>query len=90
MKGKKTMTIVQWTLAALALVCGAVLAYLYAVTLIERDQARQLASKLPDTLTMAESPRTAVVYFSRSGNTALAACNDPLKTCTGHNSHRSM
>ena len=67
------MTIVLWTLAALALVCGALLAYLYAVTWIERHQARQLAGKLPYTLTTAGPPRTAVVYFSRSSNTALAA-----------------
>lgn len=48
-------------------------AYLYAVTWIESQQARRLESKAPHTATTENASRTAVVYFSRSGNTALAA-----------------
>ncbi len=70
---KKPMTPVHWLLAILALVLLAALAYLYAVTWIESRQARQLESKPPDAPATVGVSRTAVVYFSRSGNTALAA-----------------
>lgn len=55
------------TLLALAMVV------LLAVTWIERRQAQQLEGKRPYALAAASASRTAVVYFSRSGNTALAA-----------------
>ena len=56
---------------ALAILAGFV--YLYAVTWIERRQAHQLADKQPYAGAADGTSRTAVVYFSRSGNTALAA-----------------
>lgn len=55
-----------------ALLAGAVLVLL-AVTWIESRQARQLEGKTPYAGASASTARTAVVYFSRSGNTALAA-----------------
>lgn len=67
------MTTMHWTVAALALVILSVFTYLYAVTWIESHQARKLEGKQPHTLATMSSSRTAVVYFSRSGNTALAA-----------------
>lgn len=67
------MNAMHWMLAALALVLLAAWAYLYAVTWIERHQARQLEGRAPHVSTTASASRTAVVYFSRSGNTALAA-----------------
>lgn len=67
------MSPVHWMLATLALVLMAAWAYLYAVTWIERQQAQQLQSKQPYTPPGVSASRTAVVYFSRSGNTALAA-----------------
>lgn len=67
------MTALYWTLAALALALLATLAYLLSVTWIESRQARQLEGKQPYASVAASTSRTAVVYFSRSGNTALAA-----------------
>lgn len=67
------MTTLYWTLAALALVLLATFAYLYIVTWIERQQARQVEGKRPHAPATVSASRTAVVYFSRSGNTALAA-----------------
>ena len=67
------MTPMHWILAILMLVLLAALAYLYAVTRIESHQARQLAGKQPYASATVSASRTAVVYFSRSGNTALAA-----------------
>jgi hypothetical protein len=49
------------------------IAYLSAVSWIESRQATRLNSMQPDQLKRASISRTAVVYFSRSGNTALAA-----------------
>lgn len=61
----------------LALLLGALLAVavlvLLAVTWIESRQARQLEGKQSYAPATAGASRTAVVYFSRSGNTALAA-----------------
>lgn len=67
------MTAMHWVLAILALVLLVAFAYLYAVTWIESRQARQLESKQPYAAATVNASRTAVVYFSRSGNTALAA-----------------
>lgn len=67
------MTAIHWIFATLALVLLAALAYLYAVTWIESRQARKLAGKRPYASATVGPSRTAVVYFSRSGNTALAA-----------------
>lgn len=47
--------------------------HLYVVTWIESRQAQQFKSKQPYASTTVSASRTAVVYFSRSGNTALAA-----------------
>ncbi len=63
----------HWIFVILALVLLAALAYLYAVTWIESRQARQLAGKQSYASATVGASRTAVVYFSRSGNTALAA-----------------
>ncbi|MGB3425692.1 MAG: hypothetical protein WBF84_04670 [Castellaniella sp.] len=70
------MTTLHWILATVALALLAAFAYLYAVTWIESRQARKLEGKQPYASASADtasSSRTAVVYFSRSGNTALAA-----------------
>lgn len=67
------MTAVHWVLAILALALLVAFACLYAVTWIESRQARQLESQAPHTPTTERASRKAVVYFSRSGNTALAA-----------------
>lgn len=67
------MTVIQWTFTALTCVVLAALAYLYALTWLESRQAQQLGSQLPYSQTTANPSNTAVVYFSRSGNTALAA-----------------
>lgn len=61
----------------IALLLGALLAVailvLLIVTWIESRQASELAGKQPYAPATTSSSRTAVVYFSRSGNTALAA-----------------
>ncbi|MCW5576160.1 MAG: hypothetical protein KIT13_08700 [Burkholderiales bacterium] len=67
------MSLMHWLLIALALVVVAALGVLLAVTWIESRQARELEGKKPYTPATANASRTAVVYFSRSGNTALAA-----------------
>jgi flavodoxin len=67
------MTPMHWIFAILALALLAAFAYLYAITWIESRQARQLESRQPYTPAMVGASRTAVVYFSRSGNTALAS-----------------
>lgn len=60
---------------AMLLVAPAVVAalVLLSVTWIESRQARKLEGEQPYTPTTVDASRTAVVYFSRSGNTALAA-----------------
>ena len=67
------MTLLHWILAAVVLALLAVYAYLYAVTWIESRQARKLEGQQPYASASESPSRTAVVYFSRSGNTALAA-----------------
>lgn len=61
------------TLIGLTVVLLAILGVLASVTLIENRQAAQLAKIQPHTHSEENASRTAVVYFSRSGNTALAA-----------------
>lgn len=67
------MSVFQWVCAALVLALLAAVGVPLAVTWIESRQARQLADKVPYAPAAAAVSRTAVVYFSRSGNTALAA-----------------
>lgn len=61
------------TLIGLTVVLLAILGVLASVTLIENRQAAQLAKIEPHAHSGENASRTAVVYFSRSGNTALAA-----------------
>lgn len=64
----------HWTFIFLTVVGLAILGFFWGVTAIERQQARQVADIEPYALSDEEGRnRTAVVYFSRSGNTALAA-----------------
>ncbi|WP_370261368.1 flavodoxin family protein [Limnobacter sp.] len=67
------MTAMYWIFAAVAVMLGSVFCYLYAVTWIESRQAENLLGKQPYVAAPINTSRTAVVYFSRSGNTALAA-----------------
>ncbi|KXU80580.1 hypothetical protein LCR_10805 [Aeromonas enteropelogenes] len=62
----------NWVFITLGALAAAVVVVLLAVSFIERRQAYELAGVEADSPQVA-SPRTAVVYFSRSGNTALAA-----------------
>lgn len=68
------MPIPHWLFIALGLALAASLAVLISVTWIEVRQARQLEeSKEARAWVATSASRTAVVCFSRSGNTALAA-----------------
>ncbi|AXB02620.1 hypothetical protein GWC92_11220 [Aeromonas caviae] len=62
----------NWVFITLGVLAAAVVVVLLAVSFIERRQAYALAGLEAESPQVA-SPRTAVVYFSRSGNTALAA-----------------
>ncbi|MGY4040483.1 flavodoxin family protein [Aeromonas hydrophila] len=62
----------NWVFITLGALAAAVVVVLLAVSFIERRQAYELAGLEAESQLVA-SPRTAVVYFSRSGNTALAA-----------------
>ena len=62
----------KWIALLLGVPIAVVILELLAVTWIESLQARQLASRQPE-VNQGDEARTAVVYFSRSGNTALAA-----------------
>lgn len=62
----------NWVFITLGALAAAVVVVLLAVSFIERRQAHELAELGAESPQVA-SPRTAVVYFSRSGNTALAA-----------------
>ena len=62
----------KWIALLLGVPIAVVILELLAVTWIESLQARQLASRQPE-VNPRDEARTAVVYFSRSGNTALAA-----------------
>ena len=70
----KNMTLAHWLLVLVAVVGLVMLSLVVGVTTIEGRQARQVAGMGPyATPTQAARSRVAVVYFSRSGNTALAA-----------------
>lgn len=62
----------NWIFITLGALAAAVVVVLLAVSFIERRQVYELAGLEAESPQVA-SPRTAVVYFSRSGNTALAA-----------------
>lgn len=62
----------KWIALLLGVPIAVVILELLAVTWIESLQARQLASRQPE-VNPRDETRTAVVYVSRSGNTALAA-----------------
>ena len=68
----KHLTLWHGMLLAGAIAALAVLGFFVGVTRIESHQARQLGGMAPYT-SPATPSGTAVVYFSRSGNTALAA-----------------
>lgn len=70
---RRNLSFLHWTFIALGLVVAAA-AVPVAVTWIESRQARHVRDMepYPDTA-QAEHGRTVVVFFSRSGNTALAA-----------------
>lgn len=63
----------KWFALLLGTLLAAAILVLLVVTWIESRQARELAGKLPYAPAITSASRTAVVYFSRSGNTALAA-----------------
>ena len=67
------MTLSQGILMAVAIVALAVLGFFVGVTGIESHQARQVGGMAPYTAPAKVPANAAVVYFSRSGNTALAA-----------------
>ncbi|WP_226876474.1 flavodoxin family protein [Microbulbifer hainanensis] len=69
----KMMSFPHWFALALALVAIAVLGVLFGVTWIENYQARHLKTDSAEIPVVSDSKRAAVIYFSRSGNTALAA-----------------
>ncbi|MGY3966610.1 flavodoxin family protein [Aeromonas enteropelogenes] len=62
----------SWVFITLGALAATVVVVLLAVSFIERRQAHELAGLEAESQQVA-SPSTAVVYFSRSGNTALAA-----------------
>ncbi|MEL3926934.1 hypothetical protein V1669_05945 [Aeromonas enteropelogenes] len=62
----------SWVFITLGALAATVVVVLLAVSFIERRQAHELAGLEAESQQVA-SPRTAVVYFSRSDNTALAA-----------------
>ena len=67
----KHMTALQGVLVLLAVALLAGLAFFVGVSVIERRQAQAVAGMVPHASPSAS--RVAVVYFSRSGNTGLAA-----------------
>lgn len=67
------MSIVHWLLVILTLAVLAAFGVLLSVTWIESRQSGQLDGMQPYKPITSSSSRTVVVYFSRSGNTALAA-----------------
>jgi flavodoxin len=69
-----TLSALKWLSYLLGLVLVLAVFVVVTVTWIERRQARDLQSVAPYVSSVAEQKsRTAVVYFSRSGNPALAA-----------------
>lgn len=68
------LTALKWLSYLLGLLLVLAALVLVAVTWIERRQARELQARVPYPAPAGEQKsRTVVVYFSRSGNTALAA-----------------
>lgn len=63
----------KWLFIGIIVLLASGVLYLMAVAWIESRQARQLEDRLPHEPPAANTSGTAVVYFSRSGNTALAA-----------------
>lgn len=70
---KAGLALFKWIALLFGALLAAAMLVLLVVTWIESCQARELAGKQPYTPDMTGTSRTAVVYFSRSGNTALAA-----------------
>lgn len=69
-----TLWVLKWLSYLLGLLLVLAALVVVTVTWIERRQAGDLQALAPYVSPMAEQKsRTAVVYFSRSGNTALAA-----------------
>ena len=67
------MSFLHWFALALALVVVAIVGVLFSATRIENYQARNLKTVGPGMQAASDSKSTAVVFFSRSGNTGLAA-----------------
>lgn len=68
------MSLIKWGVVLLLLAALAVVAVLFVVTRVEIHQAREAASRFGQLSHQADAgSRIAVVYFSRSGNTAIAA-----------------
>ena len=63
----------KWMVIGLGVLPAAAVLVLLAITWIESRQARQVSGIEPHTPPAAAPSGAAVVYFSRSGNTALAA-----------------
>ncbi|HHK9461686.1 MAG: hypothetical protein DI604_32425 [Delftia acidovorans] len=63
----------KWMVIGLSVLLAAAVLVLLAITWIESCQARQVAGIEPHAPPAAAPSGTVVVYFSRSGNTALAA-----------------
>lgn len=69
-----TLSTLKWLGYVLGLLLGLAALVVVAVTWIERRQARDLQALVPPVSPVSEQKsRVAIVYFSRSGNTALAA-----------------
>lgn len=69
----------KWMALMLGVLLAVMTLVLLVVTRIEHRQARELVGKTPYTSPTNRASRTAVVYFSRSGNTALAARHVALR-----------
>ena len=63
----------KWIAILLGTLVAVAVLIVLTVAWIESRQASELASKQPYVSAVSNASRTAVVYFSRSGNTALAA-----------------
>ena len=63
----------KWIVLLLGVLLLAALSVPVFVTIVENRQARDLEGREPYAPVAADTPRTAVVFFSRSGSTGLAA-----------------